>query len=159
MSKYGFNENEVKKTIVTMIDKDGFHKETVYDGKYEASSVPVDPSAFTAQGWCAEGRSVDPTMHHIIAINVPDTDGVFYFSNETDTDYEFNIGDVVLNNTEFENGLNNSPVLSDIKVRYGTKEYESGTCPEIVYYQLYSLNRDTHTISARTKIQIVYEGK
>lgn len=33
MSKYGFNENEVRKTIVTRIDKDGFHKETVIDGK------------------------------------------------------------------------------------------------------------------------------
>ena len=39
MSKYGFNENEVRKTIVDMIDKDGFHKETVYDGKYESGTV------------------------------------------------------------------------------------------------------------------------
>ena len=38
MSKYGFNENEVRKTIVTQIDKDGFHKETVIDGKISETS-------------------------------------------------------------------------------------------------------------------------
>ena len=33
MSKYGFNENEVVKTITDMIDKDGFHKQVVTYGK------------------------------------------------------------------------------------------------------------------------------
>lgn len=27
MGKYGFNKNEIRKTIVTMVDKDGFHRE------------------------------------------------------------------------------------------------------------------------------------
>ena len=29
MSKYGFNENEIVKTVVDMVDKDGFHNEIV----------------------------------------------------------------------------------------------------------------------------------
>lgn len=33
MSKYGFNEKELRKTIVTKIDKDGFHEQTVAYGK------------------------------------------------------------------------------------------------------------------------------
>lgn len=38
MSKYGFNENEVRKTITTQIDKDGFHKQTVTYGKDSGGS-------------------------------------------------------------------------------------------------------------------------
>lgn len=33
MSKYGFDEKELRKTIITMIDKDGFNKEFVVDGQ------------------------------------------------------------------------------------------------------------------------------
>ena len=38
MSKYGFNENEVRKTIITKIDKDGFHKEEIFDGNVDGGS-------------------------------------------------------------------------------------------------------------------------
>lgn len=35
MSKYGFNENEIVKTIITKIDKDGFHKKEVFEGNVD----------------------------------------------------------------------------------------------------------------------------
>lgn len=48
MSKYGFNENELRKTITTQIDKDGFHKETVTYGKDSGESGTGDFSTCTA---------------------------------------------------------------------------------------------------------------
>ena len=38
MSKYGFNENELRKTVVDMIDKDGFHKKVVIENGSGSSS-------------------------------------------------------------------------------------------------------------------------
>lgn len=42
MSKYGFNENELRKTIVTAIDKDGFHKKTLFEGKSESADKKME---------------------------------------------------------------------------------------------------------------------
>lgn len=38
MSKYGYNEKELRKTIITKIDKDGFHNRTVVYGKDSGES-------------------------------------------------------------------------------------------------------------------------
>ena len=157
MSKYGFNENEVKKTIVTMIDKDGFHKETVYDGKYEASSAPVDTSAFAVQGWCESIESTQPATHHMIAVNVPDGRRVNWIMSETDDDWSYNVGDTI--DTAGLHALNNSPDLTDINAAYGVNTFEAGQAPGIAYYQFYLANPTNNEILARTKAQIVYEGK
>ena len=42
MSKYGFNENEIVKTIVTKIDKDGFHKKEVFKGNVDGGGGSSD---------------------------------------------------------------------------------------------------------------------
>lgn len=42
MSKYGFNENEIVKTIVTKIDKDGFHKKEVFEGNVDGGGGSSD---------------------------------------------------------------------------------------------------------------------
>lgn len=157
MSKYGFNENEVKKTIVTMIDKDGFHKETVYDGKYEASSAPADPSAFAVQGWCWTNSSNEPATHQMIAVNVPDGTRVNWIMSETDDDWSYNVGDTI--DTVGLHGLNNSPKLTDINAAYGINTFEAGQAPGTAYYQFYLVKSATNEILARTKAQIVYEGK
>lgn len=47
MSKYGFNENEVRKTIITKIDKDGFHKEETFDGNVDGGSSDFTPVTMT----------------------------------------------------------------------------------------------------------------
>lgn len=65
MSKYGFNENEVRKTIVTQIDKDGFYKETVIDGKSseETSDFSTATVTFTNTNTEAEKHfTVSPTI-------------------------------------------------------------------------------------------------
>lgn len=157
MSKYGFNENEVKKTIVTMIDKDGFHKETVYDGKCEASSAPVDPSAFAVQGWCESNDSTQPATHQMIAVNVPGGTRVNWIMSETDDDWSYDVGDTM--DAVGLHGLNNSPELTDINAAYGVNTFEPGQAPGIAYYQFYLVKSATSEILARAKAQIVYEGK
>ena len=47
MSKYGFNPKELHKTIVTQIDKDGFHNRTVTYGKDSGGSQSSDLSTAT----------------------------------------------------------------------------------------------------------------
>ena len=42
MSKYGYNEKELRKTIITKIDKDGFHNRTVVYGKDSGESQSSD---------------------------------------------------------------------------------------------------------------------
>ena len=42
MSKYGYNEKELRKTIITKIDKDGFHNRTVTYGKDSGGSGSSD---------------------------------------------------------------------------------------------------------------------
>lgn len=42
MSKYGFDEKELRKTIVTMIDKDGFHRDTISVNEKKTDSISVD---------------------------------------------------------------------------------------------------------------------
>lgn len=42
MGKYGFNENEIVKTIVTKIDKDGFHKKEVFEGNVDGGGGSSD---------------------------------------------------------------------------------------------------------------------
>ena len=42
MSKYGFNPKELRKTIITQIDKDGFHNRTVTYGKDSGGSQSSD---------------------------------------------------------------------------------------------------------------------
>lgn len=87
MSKYGFDEKELRKTIVTMIDKDGFHKEIVKygsDGSSEASSEFRGEVAYTADN--KPVLFIMPGSGHMSAL------GYAYL---TDTDYELSIGDVV----------------------------------------------------------------
>ena len=50
MGKYGFNENEVRKTIVTKIDKDGFHKEEIFDGNVDGGSSDFTFATMTVVG-------------------------------------------------------------------------------------------------------------
>lgn len=49
MSKYGFNENEVRKTIITKVDKDGFHKEEVFDGNVDGGSSLLSVATMTVE--------------------------------------------------------------------------------------------------------------
>lgn len=49
MSKYGFNENEVKKTMITKVDKDGFHKQEVFERNIDVSSFDFTYATMTVE--------------------------------------------------------------------------------------------------------------
>ena len=57
MSKYGFNPKELRKTIVTQIDKDGFHNRTVVYGKDSGESESGSSDLSTAKLTFADGES------------------------------------------------------------------------------------------------------
>lgn len=153
MSKYGFNENEVRKTIVDMIDKDGFHKETVYDGKYEPGTV----SSFGAAGISFQGESNDDVVnyyHILFIVNVPG-DSDFYVSvHETDTEYELNVGDTMPTGDVSFSMLSGTH-FPDIVAFYGQNTYEAEHWVDgSFYYNLYSVNHDTGVINDRTKFEV-----
>lgn len=153
MSKYGFNENEVRKTIVDMIDKDGFHKETVYDGKYESGTVP----SFGAAGISNPGESADDEVnyyHMLFVVNVPG-DSDFYVSvHEADTEYELNVGDTMpTGDTSFS--MLSGTHFPDIRAFYGTNVYTLDHWGNgVFYYNLYSVDHDTGVITDRTKFEV-----
>lgn len=152
MSKYGFDENEVRKTIVDMIDKDGFHKETIYDGKYESGTV----LSFGAAGISSPGEGQDDVVnyyHMLFVVNVPDNSDIYVSAYETDTEYELNVGDVMpidgifsmLSGTHFPN----------IRAFYGANNYTLDHWGlGVFYYNLYSVDHDTNVIKDRTKCEV-----
>ena len=62
MSKYGFNENEVRKTIVTKIDKDGFNKRDVFDGNVDGGTSDITFATITVTGESSLGLVI-PEFH------------------------------------------------------------------------------------------------
>lgn len=93
MSKYGFDEKELRKTIVTMIDKDGFHKEIVTYGNEPYSPDSPDDSddkLFAQVEWDYSNSS--PIM---FVYNIPsEREGLraIGYAHTTNAAYEFNIG-------------------------------------------------------------------
>ena len=87
MSKYGFDEKELRKTIVTMIDKDGFHKKVVtYD---------TDGSSEVSGEFRGEVNYTGDNKPALFVMNLPGKASPVAFAYLTDTDYELSIGDRV----------------------------------------------------------------
>lgn len=157
MSKYGFNENEVKKTIVTMIDKDGFHKETVYDGKYEADATPGDTEEFSAEGYIYDNPVAEAKETVIFVINVPDNAEVIGTSSKTDIDYEMNIGDNTQDVPDIAIMYNPFTVLPTIQAAGFTKISTDGKVGAIApehFYQIYAVDSTSHKVLKRVKIEL-----
>ena len=158
MSKYGFNENEVRRTIVDMIDKDGFHKETVYDGKYESGTVaPFGVGIHSDHGV----RQDDDVVfnHMIVAINAPDDCYIFATINETDTEYELNIGDAIPDNSAFNYLDDDLFEFPSIKARCGFHEYILDRWVDHFYYNIYLVDRESYRVIDRTKSEaIIHES-
>ena len=153
MSKYGFNENEVKKTIVTMVDKDGFHKETVYDGKYEASNT----AEFSAEGYIYDNPDAGAKETVIFVINVPDNAEVIGTSSKTDRDYEMNIGDNTQDLPDIAIMYNPFTVLPTIQAAGFTKISTDGKVGAIApehFYQIYAVDSTSHKVLKRVKIEL-----
>ena len=96
MSKYGFNEKELRKTIVTMIDKDGFHKEIVtYGNEPYSPDSPDSPDDSGDKLFAQAEWDYNYTMPLIFVYNIPsereDLRAVGY-AHTTNDAYEFDIG-------------------------------------------------------------------
>ena len=153
MSKYGFNENEVKKTIVTMIDKDGFHKETVYDGKYEASST----AEFSAEGYIYDNPVAGAKETVIFVINIPDNAEVIGTSSKTDSDYEMNIGDNTQDVPDIAIMYHSFTGLPTIQAACYTQISADGKVGAIApehFYQIYAVDSTSHKVLKRVKIEL-----
>ena len=153
MSKYGFNENEVRRTIVDMIDKDGFHKETVYDGKYEPGTVaPFGAAGFSDAG---EGNIDDVNYYHIlIVVNVPDNSDFYASVYETDTEYELNVGDTMPTG-DVSFSMLSGRHFPNIKAFYVVYLYTLDHWHRgAFYYNLYSVDHNTGVITDRTKFEM-----
>lgn len=94
MSKYGFDEKELRKTIITMIDKDGFHKEIVTYGNEPYSPDSPDDygdKLFAQVEW-------DYTNLPILFVyNIPsEREGLHAigYAHTTNAAYEYNIGQI-----------------------------------------------------------------
>lgn len=153
MSKYGFNENEVKRTIVTMIDKDGFHKETVYDGKHETSST----AEFNADGYIYDNTVAGAKETVIFVINVPDNAEVIGTSSNTDSYYEMNIGDNTQDVDEISIMYSSFTGLPTIQAACYTKISADGKVGAIApehFYQIYAVDSTSHKVLKRIKIEL-----
>ena len=90
MSKYGFDEKELRKTIVTMIDKDGFHKEIVTYGNEPYSPDDSGDKLIAEIEW-----NYSNSKPFLFAYNIPsERKGLHVLSyvHTTNAAYEFNIG-------------------------------------------------------------------
>ena len=93
MSKYGFNENELVKTVTDMIEKDGFHKREVTYGKQGGASS----ASFAVGTMKTENKhNSDKEDVMLFAINFPeDTNGILCIIHPDDVDFEYEVGDTL----------------------------------------------------------------
>ena len=156
MSKYGFDEKELRKTIVTMIDKDGFHKKVVTygtDGSSEVSSEFRGEVAYTADN--KPVLFIMPGSGHRSAL------GYVYL---TDTDYELSIGNVVTGEHQSEDnffgeyahcGLVN---LALMLPENAIQALDPSGNSEKIYCHVYAVDGDisegVYTVQDRLKLEI-----
>lgn len=91
MSKYGFNPKELRKTIITRIDKDGFHERTVeYAGESSDSDTSMIAGFARATMGGVLGVAYYPEDTAYVTVMAPT------LNDETTDDefpWEFNVGD------------------------------------------------------------------
>lgn len=144
MGKYGFNENELVKTITTMIDKDGFHKDVVTYGKPE----PVHISTGTATSANAvDGTKVDVTL---VTINVPEDAAVYFKAFDSDDEYEFEVGDEI-ESSDLLTYTEADTEVSGIGAAIGVDSAVTGGAK--VYYQVYAAD-DENVVLDRAKVEV-----
>ena len=145
MGKYGFNKNELVKSVVDMVDKDGFHKEVVIYGKQGYTGIKtglmdlfVDPDEMAS----------DFAHPNLITVNVPDGAEIYALSSETDDSWALNIGDTLDDTSSF---IDENTVIPGINaVRIVDSSYQDGTT---VYYQIYAVDSE-YKVLDRTKITV-----
>ena len=139
MSKYGFNENEIVKTVVDMVDKDGFHKEVVTYGKPEPEPEQEVAHIELATHLSANAVGSEKSDATLLVINVGEDADVYVKPDSTDSDYELDIGDV-LENPNGGSYLSANVVFSSIGAVLVVDE--ALTSGSTVYYQIYTVDSE-----------------
>ena len=139
MSKYGFNENEIVKTVVDMVDKDGFHKEVVTYGKPEPEPEPEVAHIEVATHLSTNAVESEKSDATLLIINVGEDADVYVKPGSTDSDYELDIGDV-LENPNGGSYLSANVVFSSIGAVLVVDE--ALTSGSTVYYQIYTVDSE-----------------
>ena len=144
MSKHGFNENELRKTITVMVDKDGFHKEVVSYGKPEPAHIVTGIASNANE---VAGGTFDITL---LTLNVPEDASVYFKEFETDDEYEFEVGDEI-ENSDLLTYTEADTEFSDIGAVMGIDSAVEGGAK--VYYQVYATD-DNNIVLDRTKTEV-----
>lgn len=150
MSKYGFDEKEIRKTIITEIDKDGFHKETVIYGDTEAALE----KPFSANFINSEAGDLI-----ILVNNVPSGSFVNFTQSADDRDYELDIGATV---SMDEYGTVTVPGISvydfinkqfeKVRTAFNYTESKYASNSRGLYYRFYAIDHDSLKATARAKL-------
>ena len=152
MSKYGFNENEIRRSVVDMVDKDGFHKEFVVDGKYQ----PDESEGFAIDYYFDEYGTVA-----VLMVNIPvDLDLSFEEANnhvysllsDTDIDWVRNVGDSI-GEHPYDDVTWSHPFLYFPSLNAAAEVLFSVEFGEIKYYQVYIVD-DNFKVIDRKKLEI-----
>ena len=145
MGKYGFNENELVKTVTDMIDKDGFHKQVITYGKPEPEVPPI------AAGTVASANAVDATKFDVtlIVTDVPEDALVYAKASATDDDYDLDIGDE-LESSALASYIALDTEISGISAVLGVDSAVTGG--GTVYYHVYAVDVDSIVLD-RTKTE------
>lgn len=158
MSKYGFNENELRKTITVMVDKDGFHKEVVSYGK----PAPAQPTPISAGAAISE-NATDATESDItlLVMNVPvnpDPESenpnalVYVLASTTDDEWANDIGDTIASTSGY---LTATMIFGDVNAALTVDEGRDAG--DKVYFQIYATD-DEYKVLDRTKITVEIPG-
>ena len=149
MSKYGFNENELRKTFVDMIDKDGFHKKVLFEGKTEPADKKMK----------AEMAFVDfmGLQNAALAINVPNNPDpesqhslakLYALSSNEEGEWEYDIGDT-LSNQSLENSIPPFAASEFLKAAAFAFSIAYG---ETIYIQIYATD-DNYVVIDRVRLK------
>lgn len=151
MGKYGFNENEIVKTVTDMIDKDGFHKEVVTYGKPEPAPTPVAP-AFAAGFLSLEDSDlVGGSKVTVLFVNIPEDTYVSFDYSGTDTGYRYDIGDTIdiMQHATVDHYVEG---LDDAAIGYG---FVTDQMIDHMYLYVYAVSEDgEHKVVARTTLSV-----
>lgn len=137
MGKYGFNENELVKTVTTMIDKDGFNKKVVTYGKPEPPK-PAPIEVGTLSG--ANGSDATKFDVTLVVINVPEDADIYFKLFNSDDEYEFEVGDTI-ESSDLATYTEADTEISDIAAVMGVDAALTGGAK--VYYQVYAVDAES----------------
>ena len=135
MPNYGFDENEVVKSVVDLIDKDGFHK--------QMNMVPDEDSSnqqqtdHIASGILYSENAASVYTVYIYVTNAPSETFIYAIphSQPIINDFTFDIGDNFNSDCYY---LTGAQLIPNINVKYLTHEIDTNENPvEAVYYEIY----------------------